>query len=314
MIIRLGYVAKSQTLETITSSSTITYSNFSKEEDYQKLATRIRSNLQSLITILTYNQKNNIHFYRLSSNLIPLATHPKVSFDYIKSYLTYYHTIATLLHKTNMRVDMHPSNYCILNSTRKEVVAASIEILKYHYRLLEAMQITNKLVILHIGSSTFGKQNSLTRFIHNFQKLPPHLQQIIAIENDDKVFNIEDCLYLANILHIPVVLDYHHFQCNPAPLDITTYLEAVLNTWKNQRPKIHFSSPRSKKEFRAHHDYINSEEFIKFLSLLKKYSSNYDGLDIMLEAKAKDEALFRLIRQLKYQTNYQFIDDTTFEI
>ena len=32
----------------------------------------------------------------------------------------------------------------------------------------------------------------------------------------------------------------------------------------------------------------------------------------MLEAKAKDEAVFRLIRQLKYKTNYKFIDDTSF--
>ena len=32
----------------------------------------------------------------------------------------------------------------------------------------------------------------------------------------------------------------------------------------------------------------------------------------MIEAKAKDEALFKLIRELKYKTDYQFIDDTTF--
>lgn len=31
----------------------------------------------------------------------------------------------------------------------------------------------------------------------------------------------------------------------------------------------------------------------------------------MLEAKAKDDALFRLIRELKYKTNYTFIDETT---
>ena len=34
----------------------------------------------------------------------------------------------------------------------------------------------------------------------------------------------------------------------------------------------------------------------------------------MLEAKGKDEALFRLVRQLKYKTNYHFIDETSFEV
>ena len=32
----------------------------------------------------------------------------------------------------------------------------------------------------------------------------------------------------------------------------------------------------------------------------------------MLEAKAKDEALFRLIRELKYKINYTFLDETSF--
>ena len=32
----------------------------------------------------------------------------------------------------------------------------------------------------------------------------------------------------------------------------------------------------------------------------------------MIEAKMKDDALFRLVRELKYKTNYKFIDDTSF--
>ena len=49
----------------------------------------------------------------------------------------------------------------------------------------------------------------------------------------------------------------------------------------------------------------------KLLEDLKNYTNN---VDIMLEAKAKDEALFRLVRELKYKTNYKFIDETTFII
>ena len=32
----------------------------------------------------------------------------------------------------------------------------------------------------------------------------------------------------------------------------------------------------------------------------------------MIEAKKKDEALFKLVRELKYKTNFKFIDETTF--
>ena len=60
---------------------------------------------------------------------------------------------------------------------------------------------------------------------------------------------------------------------------------------------------------RSHHDYIESDSFITFIESIKHL--NYD-VDIMIEAKKKEEALFRLIRELKYKTNYQFIDDTSF--
>ena len=32
----------------------------------------------------------------------------------------------------------------------------------------------------------------------------------------------------------------------------------------------------------------------------------------MIEAKKKDEAMFRLIREIKYKTEIQFLDDTSF--
>lgn len=309
MKIKLGYACISKTLNNITTSSNYTYTNFSKTNDLNKLNKIIISNLESLIKILNYNTKNNIHFYRLSSNIIPLATHTKVIFDYLDKYKEYYNKISKIINNNNIRVDMHPSTYTVLNSTKKEVVDNTIEILKYHYNLLDIMKVKNKIIIIHIGSSTLGKNNSLTRFINNFNKLPNYLKKSIAIENDDKIFTIKDCLYLSNKLNIPVVLDYHHYLCNNTGIPINNYLEKIFKTWKNINPKIHFSSPKTKKELRAHNDYIDSTSFISLLNILKTY--NYD-IDIMIEAKAKDEALFKLVRELKYKTSYKFIDDTSF--
>ena len=88
-----------------------------------------------------------------------------------------------------MRVDFHPDQFCILNSTRKEVVDNSVKILEYHYNLLDYLNIKNKILVVHVGSSVFGKENSLKRFINTFNKLPSYIQKCIAIENDDKIFN-----------------------------------------------------------------------------------------------------------------------------
>ena len=312
MKIRLGYVAISKALENTTTSSTITYTNFEKEnKPYDKLYKIINNNLNSLIEILNYNIKNNLHFYRLTSKLIPLATHKEVNYNYIIPFKDKFLQIGNLIKQNNLRIDLHPDQFAVLNSTNKSVVDNTFKILEYHYKILNALNIKDKIIILHIGSNNFGKQNSIKRFINNFNKLPQHLKKCIAIENDDKIFTLNDCLYISDILKIPVVLDYHHFLCNNTGEKIEEMIQKVFLSWKNKTPKIHFSSPKSnlKKEFRSHNDYINVDTFIDFINKIKFINKNFD---IMLEAKAKDDALFRLVRQLKFKENYQFIDESTF--
>lgn len=308
MNIRLGYVSISNALN-ITSSKIITYTEFNKTDDFNKLNSIIIQNLLNLEKIIDYNIKNNIHFYRITSKLIPLATKDDVNFEYIIKYKELYDRISKKINNVNMRVDFHPDQFCVLNSTKKEVVENSIKILQYHYNILDALNIKNKLIILHVGSSVLGKENSIKRFINNFKQLPNYLKKCIAIENDDKIYNVVDCLKIANTLKIPLVLDYHHHLCNNCG-DIENYIDKIFETWKIT-PKIHFSSPKNKtkKEFRSHHDYIDVDNFIIFLNKIKHTNKDFD---IMIEAKAKDDALFRLTRQLKFY-NYKFIDDTTFK-
>ena len=312
MKIRLGYVAISKVIEN-TTSKTITYTNFKKDKNIEKIYNLINNNLNALEEILNYNIKNNIHFYRLTSKLIPLATHKDVEFDYITPFKQKFNKLGKIIKNNNLRIDLHPDQFAVLNSVNKEVVENTIKILEYHYKILDALNIKDKVIILHVGGNNFGKEKSITRFINNFNKLPEYLKQCIVIENDDKIFNIKDTLYISKKLNIPMVLDYHHYLCNNDGEKIEDYIEDIFNTWHKKTPKIHFSSPKSnlKKEFRAHHDYINLYTFIEFIEKIKFVNEDFD---IMIEAKAKDDALYRLVRGLKYKTNYTFIDETSFII
>lgn len=314
MKVRLGYVALSKVLDDVTTSSTITYTNYiNKNYNTSKLLEITKNNLDSLYEIIKYNVKNNFHFYRLTSKLVPLATHDKVDFDYITPLLDEYKKIGKLINGNNIRVDTHPDQYAVLNSMNSKIVKNTVEILEYHYKIMDAIGIKDKIIILHVGSSACGKKASITRFINNFNKLPDHIKKCIAVENDDKVYNIKDVLELCHKINVPMVLDYHHFICNNEKEDINDYLKEIIDTWNGKIPKMHFSSPKSKlkKEFRSHSDYINKEYFIKFINILKKQDKD---IDIMLEAKAKDDAVSRLARCLKYETNYKFLDETTFII
>lgn len=306
MKIRLGYACICNGVSGTTSSN-FTYSEYLKSGDLNKLKNVIISNFEVLYNVINYNIKNNIHFYRLSSKIIPLATKDDVIFDYIDDYKKYYKEIGKKIRKSNMRVDLHPDQFAVLNSIKEEVVNNTIKILDYHYKILDALGIKNKVLVLHVGGNTFGKDNSIRRFINNFNRLPLYLKKAVVIENDDKVFNVSDCIKISDEIDVPIVLDYHHHNCNGSELD----MRRILNSWKGDIPKMHFSSPRSRKDYRNHSDYIDSDDFISFIEILKKYDRD---IDIMIEAKGKDDAMFRLIRELKYKRDYKFIDDTSFEI
>ena len=295
MKVRLGYACITNALDE-SSSSLLTYTHFKKlgSSGYNKLNEVIISNFNSLENILKYNISNEIYFYRLSSNIIPLISHPGVDIDLTK-YKDYFKRIGDIINKNKLRLDMHVDPYYVLNSVNEDVVKSTINICKIYHNMFKLMNIKSNL-IFHIGGKTISKEEGIKRFINNFKMLDREIQDMILIENDDKIYDIVDCINISKSINCKIVLDYHHYMCNKGGVDIKDYLEYIFNTFEGI-PKVHFSSPKSKKEYRAHHDYINIKEFVNFLDMIKVYNRD---IDIMIEAKMKDDAVFRLIRQLKY--------------
>ncbi|MBQ2946835.1 MAG: UV DNA damage repair endonuclease UvsE [Bacilli bacterium] len=308
MKIRLGYACVPVTIDE-TSSHSLTYTNYKRlgNKANEKLDSVIKSNFESLEKILKYNIRNDITFFRMTSELIPLVSHPSVEYDFIIQYKHYYKKIGDIIKQNNLRVDIHPSAYVVLNSVNEEVVTSTINILKFYQKMYKSMGIESKIV-LHVGSKVGGKRLGIKRFIDNFNKLNKDLQKLIVVENDDKSYNIRNVLSLCEKLKIPMVLDYHHFKINKNNEKIEDYIERIFNTWEDT-PKIHFSSPKDKKNKRSHNDYINADDFIDFIEKIKFTKRDFD---VMIEAKKKDDALFRLIRELKYKTDYKIEQNTIF--
>lgn len=308
MKIRLGYACVPVTIDE-TSSHSLTYTNYKKlgDKGNEKLDSVIKLNFKSLENILKYNIRNDIVFFRMTSELLPLFTHPDVHYNFFDKYKENYKKIGKIIRDNNLRVDMHPSAYTVLNSISDDVVKSTINILKNYQKMYEYMQI-DSCVVLHVGSKVNGKKESIKRFMANFNTLDEKTKKLIVLENDDKSFNIRNVLNLCENLNIPMVLDYHHFKVNKNNEKIEDYIIRIFNTW-DTTPKIHFSSPKDKKNKRSHNDYINSDDFIDFIEKIKFTKRDFD---VMIEAKKKDEALFRLIRELKYKTDYKIEKNTIF--
>ena len=319
MRVRLGYVAIALNLDKVTSSSTVTYSRYSKinseEEKLKKLKEVTYSNLEALEVILNYNIGHKIHFYRITSNLIPLATHPDVMWDYKKYFRQDFLNLGNIIKKSNMRIDSHPDHFNVINSTRESVIQSTLINLSNSVDIFELMDYKLGKMVIHIGSSQGGKEESIKRFIRNFNNFPRRIQERLILENDDKVFTAKDVLQICKALKVPMVLDIHHHNCKNEGEDIGDLLEEIFNTWNDESipPKLHFSTPKEFENDRKHADYIDADNFAGFIKLVKS-KVNRD-MDVMIEAKKKDKAMLKLIEDLKRtDLDFKFIDETTIEV
>ncbi|WP_368503967.1 UV DNA damage repair endonuclease UvsE [Alkalihalophilus sp. As8PL] len=302
--VRFGYVAMSQQLQHASPSQTMTVKQFTeladREAAIRKLERIAISNVENCMRLIKHNKAEGIHFFRLSSRLVPLVNHPLTDgWKYERALAPYLEELGNLITKNKMRVDFHPDHFVVLNSSSKEVFQHALKQLLYHYKLLKGLNIDPKhRCVLHIGGKKQGVEGGLEQFVSNFADIPIALQEMLILENDDKNYAIEDALYLGEKLGIPVVFDLHHFDVHHKEKDLQTLWTRVVETWKHSPlpVKMHISSPKDGPSDRAHADYIDANRFERFVQVIQ---GSVRKMDVMIEAKQKDLALIKLMGDLK---------------
>lgn len=323
MKVRLGYVAIALGLGSqYTTSKTMTFSYYKKQDPLQaleKLKLLAKTNLQNLMKVLHYNVKHHIEVYRITSKLIPLATHPEVQWDYKEYLYEDLQQIGQYIKEHHLRISTHPDQFVILNSPKVDVVESSIRELTHHYELFQLMGIEKQAVmVLHIGGAYGDKKQAIQWFYEGISKLPKQILSILAFENDDKLFTVTDTLEAVTQIGCPMVLDIHHHLCNNQQENLENFWPYIYKTWEMRKmvPKVHLSSPKelilsTGKIDRRHADFIDKEQFIHFLNQVKYYNRNFD---VMIEAKQKDWALFRLAKEISDERDITLINEGTFLI
>lgn len=316
-IVRLGFVAMSMELKNASPSQTMTFSQFQKIRDREaairKLERIALSNLHNTLRLLRHCEAYDIHFYRLTSRLIPLANHEELlDWNYMKPLREDLKEIGDFVKKHKIRIDFHPDHFVLINSNKKQVLKNSIQTLKLHYLLLRGMGVdSTHRCVMHVGGNYKETEQSLERFVDNWMSVPRSIQKMIMLENDDTSFTLEDTLYLCEKLDIPLVFDYHHHLAHHYDKAWSVHWDRVLNTWKYSplSIKMHISSPKSDNEFRHHSDFIDSKMFFEFLQEIK---GSVPEIFCMIEAKRKDEALFQLMNDVKNRKDIEIIDGSSF--
>tara|TARA_Y100000593_G_C4242150_1_gene302712 strand:+ start:109 stop:1062 length:954 start_codon:yes stop_codon:yes gene_type:complete len=251
-------------------------------------------NSRDLLSILVWNNKNNIKVFRMSSSIFPWAS------EYMLEELPDWDKIASNLaaagefaRQNNIRLSFHPGPFNILSSNKDHVISNSIVDLTIHGKILDTMGMERNhysKINIHIGASYGDRKSAMHRFCKNFNLLNDSVKSRLTIENDDRpnLFSVED-LYEGVYKHTgcPIVFDYHHHKFRDGGIDERTALAMAISTWGKTIPTCHYSESAcikegKKKVANAHSDYIYDK--------IENYGYS---MDIVIEAKAKEKALLK---------------------
>ena len=268
------------------------------------LKEKIIQNLKDTITLIEWVQKNGIKVFRLSSELFPHYTNPKIEPYTLDFALEYLKQIGNIAKKHNIRLTFHPGQYNVVGTPRKEMFDRTNNNLTYQADVLDFMGMgIDSVMVVHGGGVYGNKEETKERWCQQFKKLNNNVQQRLVLENCEKCFSIKDCLDISKKINIPVVFDTHHYDCycKLHPDEIFElpefYIKDILDTWTKRgiKPKFHVSEQGSGRT--GHHsDYIETiPDYL--LEIPKKYNIN---IDIMIEAKMKEKAIFKLYKKYPF--------------
>lgn len=283
-------------------------------------------NLNDLLTILEWNEKNGIRFYRMSSYMFPHLTNPALLPKHMRSNphkLAYSLSIfSPLLIKIGKyvrihkhRLTFHPDPYISLGTSDNDLLIRGIRELYAHSLIMDLMGLDmNSTITIHGGGVLNDKNKTIQRWIVNFNNLSLRIKRRIALENDEFRYSITDVLKISKLVNpykvkgyrcstmykIPIIFDIFHYKIynrndNDIQPEISTLLPMIARSWGTRTPKMHISEQYIDKHPGAHADYVRHipDILLTFPIVFKK------PLDLMIEAKKKELALAYLRKKYK---------------
>lgn len=201
-----------------------------------------------------------------------------------------------------------------MGSPRKPVIDNAFRDLDYHAELLDLLKLPpqqdrDAVMILHLGGVFGDKAATLDRFRENYAKCAENVKKRLVLENDDVSWSVHDLLPLCEELNIPMVLDFHHHniifdadKIREGTKDIVDLYPRILATWKrkNITPKMHYSEPCPSA--------ITGRQRRKHSPRVATLPPCPPDMDLMIEAKDKEQAVFELMRTFKLPSYDTFND------
>ena len=256
----------------------------------------ILQNVTDLLTILKWNAKHDIHFFRISSEIFPWASEYNLEdlrdFDAIEEAL---YEAGLFANEHDIRLTCHPGPFNKLCSPNEQVVLNTIKDLEINGQMMDLLcqpRSTWAKINIHVGAAYNDKPTALATFCKNFDRLSDAVKSRLTVENDDKesLYSTQE-LYdgVFKQINIPIVHDYHHHTMCTGGLSQHDAVALALTTWGDVVPVVHYSQSRS---------FEHNDPKIRPQAHSDSYWTPIDTfgyrMDVMLECKHKEIGLFKM--------------------
>ncbi|KAF2395532.1 UV-endonuclease UvdE [Trichodelitschia bisporula] len=263
------------------------------------------ANARDIIKMLRWNERYGIKFMRLSSEMFPFASHPEYGYKLAPFAAETLAKVGEVIAELGHRVTTHPGQFTQLGSPRKQVVDNAIRDLTYHDEMLSLLKLPpqqdrDAIMILHMGGTFGSKEETLDRFRKNYAPLSQSIKNRLVLENDDMSWSVHDLLPICQELNIPMVLDFHHHniifdkdKIREGTKDIVELFPAIRETWTRKRitQKMHYSESTPAA--------VTPMKRRKHSPRVATLPPCAPDMDLMIEAKDKEQAVFELMRTFK---------------
>jgi UV DNA damage endonuclease len=251
-----------------------------------RLIETVGNNLDCLERILRWNVEQHILFFRITSDLVPFASHPICRFDWPGHFRATFARIGDFIRAHGIRISMHPDPFTLINARDEAIFARSHAELLYHARVLDALGLDRSARIqIHIGGVYGDREASLRRFVTRCAQLDPAIRARLVIENDEKSYSLQDCLRVHDETGLPVLFDTFHHALLHHGEDLPAALARACPTWPAAAglPMVDYSTQAAGRPAGAHAPSLEAEDFRLFLARSRPFD-----FDVMLEIKDKE--------------------------
>jgi UV DNA damage endonuclease len=265
-----------------------------KSYNEDRLKETVKANLECLTRTLKYNKEHNLLFFRVCSGLVPFASHPVNTFNWQDFFKTAFEAVGQYITQNNFRISVHPDQFTLINSISEDIFERSKKELMYHAQILDLMQLdlTAKIQI-HVGGVYGNKPQSIKTFIERIGRLDEEITRRLVIENDERLFDVDDCLEISAQTGIPVLFDAFHHKINHRSGKEKEDLASISRTWqsKDGLPMVDYSSQKPQAKLGSHTQSIDATDFEVFLVSTRPFD-----FDVMLEIKDKEASANKALK------------------